>query len=146
MLSTIKAKTQSVKVSELQGAALDFAVTKCLLEQGFNTWPVHCGGYIGNGRKVLTAPPYHTTVAKDRYYFFHPTDFSADWAKAGPIIERESISLVPEEGMESWIAACTFRQGVDWMSGQTPLIAAMRCYVASKLGDEVEIPDELCKD
>jgi hypothetical protein len=29
------------------------------------------------------------------------------------------------------------------MHGHTPLIAAMRCYVASKLGDEVEIPDEL---
>jgi hypothetical protein len=27
--------------------------------------------------------------------------------------------------------------------GPTPLIAAMRCYVASKLGDEVEIPAEL---
>lgn len=27
--------------------------------------------------------------------------------------------------------------------GPTPLIAAMRCYVASKLGDEVEIPEEL---
>jgi hypothetical protein len=27
--------------------------------------------------------------------------------------------------------------------GHTPLIAAMRCYVASKLGDEVEIPQEL---
>jgi hypothetical protein len=25
----------------------------------------------------------------------------------------------------------------------TPLIAAMRCYVASKLGDTVEIPEEL---
>jgi hypothetical protein len=28
-------------------------------------------------------------------------------------------------------------------TGSTPLIAAMRCYVASKLGDEVEIPKEL---
>ena len=27
--------------------------------------------------------------------------------------------------------------------GKTKLIAAMRCYVASKLGDEVEIPEEL---
>lgn len=25
----------------------------------------------------------------------------------------------------------------------TPLIAAMHCYVANKLGDEVEIPEEL---
>jgi hypothetical protein len=29
------------------------------------------------------------------------------------------------------------------MLGPTPLIAAMRCYVASKLGDEVDIPEEL---
>lgn len=28
-------------------------------------------------------------------------------------------------------------------SGPTPLVAAMRCYVASKLGDEVELPEEL---
>ena len=28
-------------------------------------------------------------------------------------------------------------------SGPTPLIAAMRCYVASKLGDEVDVPEEL---
>jgi hypothetical protein len=27
--------------------------------------------------------------------------------------------------------------------GPTPLIAAMRCYVASKLGDEIDIPEEL---
>jgi hypothetical protein len=35
----------------------------------------------------------------------------------------------------------------DWprhyFVGPTPLIAAMRCYVASKLGDEVEVPEEL---
>lgn len=37
----------------------------------------------------------------------------------------------------------------DWhkhyLCGPTPLIAAMRCFVASKLGDEVEIPEELVK-
>ena len=27
--------------------------------------------------------------------------------------------------------------------GKTPLIAAMRCYVESKLGSEVDIPEEL---
>jgi len=27
--------------------------------------------------------------------------------------------------------------------GPTPLIAAMRCYVLSKLGEEIEIPEEL---
>jgi hypothetical protein len=27
--------------------------------------------------------------------------------------------------------------------GPTPLVAAMRCYCASKLGDEVDVPEEL---
>jgi hypothetical protein len=32
----------------------------------------------------------------------------------------------------------------DWvMFGHTPLVAAMRCYVASKLGDTVEVPEEI---
>lgn len=30
--------------------------------------------------------------------------------------------------------------------GATPLIAAMRCFVASKLGEEVEIPEALCAE
>ena len=68
--------------------------------------------------------------------------YSESWEKAGPIIEREDISI------ERWHGAKTFR----WRSktkedvsgtGETPLIAAMRCYVASKLGDEITIPEEL---
>jgi len=31
------------------------------------------------------------------------------------------------------------------LTGPTPLIAATRCYVASKLGDDIEIPEELTK-
>ncbi|MNW06473.1 hypothetical protein D3C71_2028910 [compost metagenome] len=34
----------------------------------------------------------------------------------------------------------SFRCGGD---GPTPLIAAMRCYVASRVGDEVDLPEEL---
>ena len=30
-------------------------------------------------------------------------------------------------------------------STPTPLIAAMRCFVASKIGEEVNVPDELVK-
>ena len=64
--------------------------------------------------------------------------YSTNWAQGGPIIAREKISI-------EWT-------GEDWMAyifhdeecfGPTPLIASMRCYVASKLGDEVEVPDEL---
>ena len=66
---------------------------------------------------------------------------STDWALGGPLIEREKIALVvywdgrwvaePEEAVES--------------VGPTPLTAAMRCLVARKIGDEVEVPEELCE-
>ena len=37
----------------------------------------------------------------------------------------------------------TFMISEDGYYGTTPLIAAMRCFVASKLGEEVDIPQEL---
>ena len=62
------------------------------------------------------------------------------WEHGGPIIEREYMYL---EYSGIWRAYCT-RNGNSFMSvGATPLIAAMRCYVASRLGDEVELPEEL---
>lgn len=77
------------------------------------------------------------------FYIFHKAKeapYSITWALAGPIIERESICISPfgpsREGWDSY-------QDNHHAEGPTPLIAAMRCYVASKLGNEVEIPKEL---
>jgi hypothetical protein len=64
--------------------------------------------------------------------------YSTDWLQGGPIIEREKIT--PEWTGENWMA---YIKHDDEFFGPTPLIAAMRCYVASKLGDEVEVPEEL---
>lgn len=73
-----------------------------------------------------------------------PPDYSTNWAQGGPIIERERLLIQPEIGKEgcgnAWSAIAI--TGFE-MYGPTPLIAAMRCFVASKLGDEVEIPKEL---
>lgn len=135
------------KVSELSGAQLDWAVAKCekpeWLGNQAETYVVKCG--------------------------FSP---STDWSQGGPIIEMENISIVCAEGEYRvsksghgyetyWVAEIGMlcpdtiygSQGDNWgeyfqieesaMSGPTPLIAAMRCYVASKLGDEVEIPEAL---
>lgn len=63
---------------------------------------------------------------------------SGNWMEGGPIIERERINLW-NEGYD-WEASLYGEHSV-W--GETPLVAAMRCYVASKLGDEVDVPDEL---
>ena len=68
--------------------------------------------------------------------------YSIDWMQGGPIIEREAIQLTPDEYMGTWSAYMTNEGEPYEGTGDTPLIAAMRCYVASKLGDEVEIPED----
>ncbi len=83
--------------------------------------------YAKNGRK-----PVDYVEARD--------NFSTSWNKGGPIIEREEIEIGLAKEYDKWFAAvqCPVIQ-----FGPTPLVAAMRCYVASKLGDEVDIPEEL---
>ena len=67
---------------------------------------------------------------------------STDWSQGGPIIERECIDVM-FEGPE-WYAYMRWASGrTIQYDGPTPLIAAMRCYVASKLGDTIDIPEEL---
>jgi hypothetical protein len=69
-------------------------------------------------------------------------NYSTDWAQGGPIIEREKIGIRALQ--DRWDAIKTISPFVACY-GTTPLIAAMRCYVASKLGDNVEITD-ICKE
>ena len=76
--------------------------------------------------------------------------WSTDWAQAGPIIERECIGIlayghcsVAPKNPEYWEAAMDATNESITHYGSTPLIAAMRCYVASKLGTELEVPDGL---
>jgi hypothetical protein len=82
-------------------------------------------------------------VAKCEFGDDMPAGFgsrSTDWTQAGPIIEREMITVGPAKhsGFMAW--AWPKKDGF-W--GNSPLESAMRCYVSSKLGDEVEIPEEL---
>ncbi len=75
-------------------------------------------------------------------------EYSTSWLQGGPIIEREELYVQPTGDAAKWKA---YRWLFEYAGGGftkeyyglTPLIAAMRCYVASKLGDEVEIPEEL---
>ncbi len=72
-------------------------------------------------------------------YLWIPTEcYATYWQQGGPIIEREGIALYLYGGSE-WNAHVGGRESV----GPTPLIAAMRCYVAAKWNHEVEIPEEL---
>ena len=62
---------------------------------------------------------------------------SADWSQGGPIIEREGINL--SHSLEPGSEHCTayMRSGRHRQKGLTPLIAAMRCYVDFKFGEDV---------
>jgi hypothetical protein len=105
-----------MNTSELTGAALDWAVAKC---EGLLAF-----GYKDDMGLLLI------TLSTGEAEYFKPT---LDWAQGGAIIEREGIALIP-----NWTAE---RPGFS-ADGETPLVAAMRCYVASKLGEDVEIPIE----
>ena len=69
--------------------------------------------------------------------------YSTDWAQGGPIIEREAIQITPDEYKGAWFAYTTNEGEAYEGTGPTPLIAALRCYVASKLGDDIDVPEEL---
>ena len=67
-----------------------------------------------------------------------PYQPSTNWSQGGPIIEREKLDLYRYAGY--WGSNNPSGIGCE---GPTPLIAAMRCFVASKLGDEVDVSEEL---
>jgi hypothetical protein len=121
------------KTTDLIGAALDWAVTTIetpeALRFGLEDW-----------REQRRA---HTRFGE----YLHR--WSTSWSWAGPIIEMERISVCTEFATDEW-AAWSPAPTLDnaelqraFGYGPTPLIAAMRCYVASKLGDEIDVPDEL---
>jgi hypothetical protein len=116
-----------IKTTELQGEALDWAVAKC---------------EVGDAINEIDDPHFYST----------------DWALAGPIIERDGINVFMDD--EKWAAYASHslpqnfygtstedKIPVSWkyvtQNPGSPLVAAMRCYVASVLGDEVEVPKEL---
>ena len=67
--------------------------------------------------------------------------FSTDWSQGGPIIERELIETTRGGAYAEHFWKATRNSITAY--GPTPVIAAMRCYVVSKLGDEVDVPEEL---
>lgn len=112
--------TTTIPTSDLTGAALDWAVAKA---NGIDL-DSSLGDYLP----------------------------STDWAQGGPIIEREGIETAPtytDDGktVTGWTALMFNDQRCEpdliQASGPTLLIAAMRCYVHSKLGDTVDVPEEL---
>lgn len=119
-----------MKVSELDGVELDFWVARAL------------GHNVSAGANGVTVFDWQKPGSLIRGNPFQP---STSWAQAGPIIEREEICIRkdffhPDDNFDSWVAYIRkpdFSPGAE-ISAETALVAAMRAFVASKFGEEVE--------
>lgn len=127
-------KTKISKATDLQ---LNWLVAKC-------------EGYIEEGA-------YGTPLQRDgKLYIEYCGEYSVrreawqptvNWLQGGPISEREWLHVEPwpNASKADFRWSCT-QYNLDTpvgTLGPTPLIAAMRCYVSSKLGDEVDLPEDL---
>ncbi|KTG25420.1 hypothetical protein AWR38_01225 [Idiomarina sp. WRN-38] len=108
-----------VETSELEGAALDWTVAKA----------------AGENRVQVDALAIPIML---REGVFHPCQFSRNWEQGGPLVE-EHVTALNQSDSGGWWA----HSGNHVGEALTPLIAAMRAIVASKLGDTVEVPKEL---
>jgi hypothetical protein len=120
-----------IKTAELTGPALDWAVAKC------------------HGKGLDLDDPDFPWLTSDGIADVPLEDYSpsTDWQEGGPIIEREEINLryYGFDRVPYWTALSNHKHFPKKFGalGPTPLIAAMRCYISSRLGDEVDIPEEL---
>lgn len=114
-----------LKTTSLEGSVLDWAVAHCKKKD--NDIEIHAGNVL-YGR--VTSGFVH----------FRP---STNWSQGGPIIEHEKLMLWYETRYKKHGWRAKHENSAVVFYGSTPLIAAMRCYVASKLGDEIEIPEKL---
>lgn len=101
-----------MKVSELEGVALDYQVKRALRSEVSRELPKHATAMI---------------------------KYSTDWEAAAPIIEgRIAHRSGPGEGVYSaFLITQSASEDTHLQTGPTPLVAMMRCYVASVFGDEV---------
>ncbi len=121
-----------IKTSELEGAALDWAVAKAVGQDLLKIDLDHIWllGYMADGD--APGDPSHWCP-------------HIDWSQGGPLIEKHDVWIAGPTNTDSdgkdnvaWVRGTEGRS-----SGETKIIAAMRAIVAAELGDEVEVSDEL---
>jgi hypothetical protein len=124
-----------MKTSELIGPALDWAVA--MSEGATNLYfdTVACWWFTLNGADRVLSSGWSE---KQNYC---P---STDWRYGGPLLKPNRISLTQKHS--GWVIACIYDSNDEpthMQLAEDPLIAAMRCLCASKLGDTVQVPQEL---
>lgn len=125
-----------IKTAELSGAALDWAVAEAEYRAMYAK-----GEYIKQWVWEAHKAGENT----------HP--YSTDWAQGGPIIDCLDMQFWkwgggPREEMQCATIPTKEEYGTRLTTyfGKTKLVAGLRAYVANKLGDEIEVPDEIVKE
>lgn len=125
-----------LKVSELTGAQLDY-------------WVARAEGIPAEQLEIReiqrsSPPEFHCVRHFKGRVGVQALDYSTDWAKAGPIIEARKICIDAGDGLypeqkawSAWHSDFVPMRVEEEIVGPTPLIAAMRAYVAQKYGNEV---------
>jgi hypothetical protein len=108
-----------IKVREAEGRALDWLVCSCFPNAS------------GMMRQIIERPVSYI----GRY--------SSDAALAWPIMDREKIDIRHRPHPWNDVEATSRARSAINAFGPNALVAAMRCWVASVKGDEVDVPDEL---
>lgn len=121
-----------VKVSELVGVQLDLAVALAL---GASITRPQDAQICLNGEHMLCGE-------KNKRYSRYVYSPSTNWEQCGSLIEAFDLTLnrvTPAN--EHWKSS----PHNSWSSGidKNPMIAICRAVVATKIGDEVELPDDL---
>ena len=115
-----------VKTSELQGAALDWAVAKA-------------GGC--SEQRLLNVEMWRHIRHQGAFRY------STDWAQGGAIIYQllAEGADIRQGGPKSGNQGCWMKLDSQSLYSHGPnlLVAGMRCYVTAKLGEEVEVPFEI---
>ena len=134
------------KTSELVGYRLDLAVA---LAEGIRAEPVLLQSLKDDGSPNWPAVETCKQFDSDGRMcgFFNP---STSWNQGGLIVERERVAIFRAYDGGEWFAVHDGKECIDGQisndrcevgkHGSTPLVAAMRAYVAAHFGDEVSLP------
>lgn len=124
-------ETRKTQVADLIGPALDWMVAKC---------DNHDEGWLM--RQLENPNPETRAIPR----------FSTEWAAGGPVVVEARICIDQPDDLrvvsdcQAFIRVCVTgaaRKPHYVQNGPTPLVAACRCYVHSRLGSEVEVPAQL---
>lgn len=125
-----------MQTKHLTGGRLHYAV---LVAEGYQFSPV---GPVHNSQGFSVLWP----DGRPRTALYYPFDNS--WANLGTL---DALALAERERMDlNWVRLGQVRACINWLDetpyeafGATMEEAILRCFVTSKLGDEVDLPKEL---